>query len=134
MCVPGKESSNFRGQGPEQLSQGKVLGEDYARQKERAFQMLSGRIELENECGFLPTWCPKGRGELDGLGRGKTACVCLFNHVGSLDLFFLDVRINYWTIYISKNCLVSYMNGKWIVKGFRGRREVVREMKQSFHH
>lgn len=88
MCVPGKESSNFRGQGPEQLSQGKVLGEDYARQKERAFQMLSGRIKLENECGFLPTWCPKGRGEPDGLGRGKTACVCLFNHVGSLDLFF----------------------------------------------
>lgn len=53
--MPGKENSNFRGRGPEQLSQGKVLGEDYARQKEWAFQMLSGRIELENECGFLPT-------------------------------------------------------------------------------
>lgn len=48
--------------------------------------------------------------------------------------FFLDVKRNHWTIYTSKNCLVSCMDGEWIVKGFRGRRELVREMKQSVHH
>lgn len=75
------------------------------------------------------------RGEESRMGwAGVRLHVCVCSTMWGALICFLDVRINYWTIYISKNCLVSYMNGKWIVKGFRGRIEVVREMKQSFHH